>query len=376
MATTSWRSKLRRWLRGGVAAQDGDPHPPTVKCFRTDQAREAAYDARDRGRRTVPLARIVGSVGRYDDFDERFRYKRGVPSERMQRVREAMRRGTPLPPVRLYQIKDDYYVLDGNHRVAAARELGHDDILANIVELIPSADTLENVIYRQRAAFADRTGLTADIRLSEVGQYDHLLAQICRHRDHLAAAAGAAVDLPEAAEDWYRTIYRPLCGIVTRNRLLDRFPGRTPADLYVYISHHQWEEGRSRNYGLEIDRLIPKDMEAFRTMMADRGREQDYPEMKRSITAFILMNVQGKHELKILDKLFALDEVAEVHAVHGDIDLLVKVNLSRDLLASDAEIISQFVTDRIRLIQGVNSTKTLIPGVSRVKKGAGGDPAP
>lgn len=373
MGIPFWMHRLRNWLTGragGPAATEGNP---PVNCFQHDQEREQAYDARDRGRRTVALDRIVGSVGRYEDFDASFRYKRGVPSERMQRIREAMRRGTPLPPVRLYQIKDAYYVLDGNHRIAAARELGHDDILARIVELIPSADTLENVIYRQRAEFADQTGLTADIRLSEVGQYEHLLGQIDRHRDHLARTNAEAVDLPTAAEDWHRTIYRPLCGIILRNRLLDRFPGRTLADLYVYISHHQWEEGRRRNYGLAVDRFIPKDMETFRTMMADHNKHDDYPEMRRSITAFILMSVQGKHELKILDKLYALDEVSEVHSVHGDIDLLVKVNLSRNLLVSDAEVISQFVTDNVRLIPGVNSTKTLIPGVSRVKTAPGED---
>ncbi len=39
-----------------------------------------------------------------------------------------MRQGRPLGPVKLYQIKDDYYVLDGNHRISAAKELNHDEI--------------------------------------------------------------------------------------------------------------------------------------------------------------------------------------------------------------------------------------------------------
>jgi len=42
--------------------------------------------------------------------------------------------------------------------------------------------------------------------------------------------------------------------------------------------------------------------------------------------------------------------------------------LTRDLLSSDAEIISQFVHEKIRQLPGVNSTTTLIPGISKIKE--------
>ena len=117
-----------------------------VKSFNDQQEQEAAFDARDRGIRSVPLCRIVGSVGRYLDFDSHFKFIRGRPSERLQWIRQAMREGRPLKPVELYQIKDEYYVSDGNHRSSAANELGHDEILAHIVEFIPSKDTLQNIL--------------------------------------------------------------------------------------------------------------------------------------------------------------------------------------------------------------------------------------
>ena len=96
-------------------------------------------------------------------------------------------------------------------------------------------------------------------------------------------------------------------------------------------------------------------------------KDIDYPEMKQGITVFILMIVQAKKEIKLIEKLFELEAVKEVHSVHGDVDLLVKVVLSRDLLSSDAEIISQFVHERVRQLPGVISTKTLIPGLSKIK---------
>ena len=48
-----------------------------------------------------------------------------------------------------------------------------------------------------------------------------------------------------------------------------------------------------------------------------------------------------------MDKLFSLKEVQEVHSVHGEVDLLVKIILTRDFLSSDAEIIGQFVQERV-----------------------------
>jgi len=277
-----------------------------------------------------------------------------------------MQGGLALKPVDLYQIKDEYYVLDGNHRIAAAKEMGHDEILAHIVEFIPSKKTLENLLYRERAEFADRTQLPAEINLTEVSQYAYLIDQISEHQEYMQGQKGHIFSIEKASLDWYRTIYRPLCTIIQRSKLIDSFPGRTNADLYVYITFYQWKEGRKRLYGAGIGKLIEKNMEEFRQKMTDL-KNVEYPEMKRGITVFILMSVQAKKEEKLIDKLFELDEVREIYSVHGDVDLLVKVELTRDLLSSDAEVISQYVHEKVRQLPGVLSTNTLIPGFSKVK---------
>jgi hypothetical protein len=337
-----------------------------VKSFNADQQDEAAYDHLDRGIRRVPLEQIVGSVGRYKDFDSQFKPRQHLATERYRNIRTAMREGRLLPPVKLYQIKDKFYVLDGNHRIAAAKELHHDSIRASIVEFIPSRKTLENVIYQQRSRFSEQTGLAYAITLTEVGQYDRLIVQITRHRAFLEASGSKDVSFAQAASDWYETIYKPLVGIIRKGSLLKLFPKRTLDDLYAYISYHQWEEGRTRKYGIGIDRLIPNDMEAFREKMASTCKE-DYPEMLREITAFVLMKVKGKDENLIMDRLYALKEVHEIHSIHGDADILAKIVMTRDLLSSDAEIISDFVHDQFRQIDGVISTQTLIPGRSMIK---------
>ena len=338
-----------------------------TKSFRENQLNEEAYDAVNRGICAVPLNRIIGSVGRYHDFDSRFRFKPHMPSERLQNIKEALRNGKRLPPVKLYQIKDDYYVVDGNHRVAAAKEFGHELIDAYILEFIPSKQTLENLLYLERSNFQDETGLPNTIELTEVGQYGHLKKQIVDHQDYLHRISGETVPVKTAARDWFQTIYQPMISVIEKGDLIRFFPERTLADLFAYMTYHQWELGRKRKYGIGIDKQIPKDMEEFRNKMAEL-KEQEYPDMQRGIIAFVLINVKAKSEYRVIEKMFVHPEVKELHSVHGDVDILAKIVLKRDLLSSDAEIIGQFVHDNIRGISGVTSTQTLIPGFSKVKE--------
>jgi hypothetical protein len=277
-----------------------------------------------------------------------------------------MREGRRIPPISLYQIKDSYYILDGHHRYAAARELGQEEIRACIIELLPSKDTIENKLYRERSEFRDRFGLPQPVELTEMGQFSVLAEQIEEHRQFLEEEQGKAISESEAAADWFKTIYLPLRTIIESSSLTRTFRNRTVDDLCLYISLHQWKMGKNRTYGKGIDSLIPKNMEEFRKKMAQHS-DQKYPEMRREINVFILMNVEGRHETKIMDKLWALDEVREIHSVHGAIDIVIRVKLMRDLLSSDAELISQFLHTSIRQWPGVVSTQTLLPGLSKVK---------
>lgn len=367
MDTSALRSTLRKLTERYGPNRRAFRGANQAKSFDDHQQSEAAFDAKDRGTGMVPLADITGSVGRYQDFDRQFRPKSHLPSQRLEQIRTAMQRGKRMPPVKLYKIKDEYYVVDGHHRITAGRELGQEQIEGRVIEFMPSADTLENVLYCERSAFADATGLKEKIILTELGNYPKLLRQIRDHQRYLKREEGEQWTIEAAARDWFDTIYTPLVTLIDKGHLLTAFPGRTEADLYTYMAHHQWELGRRRRYGLGIDELIPKSMEAFRTKMAGKKVSQ-YPEMRRGIVAFILIDVEARHEERLLEKLTALPEVVEVHSVHGAVDMLVKIELTRDLLASDAEVIGQFTSEKIRKITGVRATQTLIPGISRVKR--------
>ena len=349
--------KAFKWRRGRDSA----------RSFNADQEQEAAFKYLERGVQPVPLERIVGSVGRYHDFDRHFRPKAHVKSERYQAVKNMLRQGRSLPPVCLYQIKDEFYVLDGNHRVAAAKELGRSDIRATILEFIPSKNTVENLIYQQRAEFINNTGLPYLITVTEPGQYAYLLDQICEHQEFLSRKNKGEVGFEAAARDWHQTIYRPLIAIIRSSSLTRYFTKRTLDDLYVYISSNLWQQDKKRKYGIGIDRLIPNDMEAFRSKMK-KPEDQDYPDVLQEISAFVLINTKsGKKEQAMMRKLFALEEVREIHVIHGNVDVLVKIVLKRDLLTTDSENIFDFINQQICQLDGVLGTQTLIPGKSLVK---------
>lgn len=360
--------KVKSPSRFGFAKICPAARESSVKRFRDVQALHQAYDYRDRGAQTVKLRQIVGSVNRYLDFDARFRLKRDRPRERLVAIRKAMERGRPLALVDLYRIKDEYFVVDGNHRISAAKERGLEELNARVIEFLPSTGTPENILYREKSEFLDRTGLPDSIALTETGQYRQLLGQIERHQQHLQQAGTAEVTSKEAASDWHKTIYSPLVRIIEKAGLLEHFPKRTISDLYAYISIHQWQQNLSRSYGSVIDGNITRNMEEFRKIMESR-KDSEYPDMLRQITVFVLINIAAKRESQILDRLFALEEVREVHSVHGSIDVIAKVVLTRNLVSSDAEVISRYVQNNIWHIPGVLSTQTLIPGLSRTKAG-------
>ena len=112
-----------------------------VRSFDVDVAAAGGVSGRvDRGFKEVPLDKIVGSVGRSHNLRSDFFYKTGqAVTARFRRVGQAMAEGKSLPPLELYKVKEPeqtsaYYVVDGHHRVAMAKQLGQDALDAHVVE--------------------------------------------------------------------------------------------------------------------------------------------------------------------------------------------------------------------------------------------------
>jgi hypothetical protein len=112
-------------------------HPSSNQLLSFDEATEGLGPWRQAyvGSRTVPVESIVGSEGRYAEFDDEFLPLRGSSEERWRSVYAALRRGEGLPPVSLLKVGDAYFVRDGNHRVSVARWLGVEALDAEVAEV-------------------------------------------------------------------------------------------------------------------------------------------------------------------------------------------------------------------------------------------------
>lgn len=217
----------------------------TVESFDRQMSEQNLTESIELGLRTVEVKRIVGSVNRWQDFDSQFRFRLTSRNamERYAGIKKALEEGVILPPVDLYKIKDKYYVVDGNHRVAAAKEIGQIYIDAYVTEFLPTGDTPQHLLWRERANFEYRTGLS-DIQFTELGMYQELLKQIERFEHEEYKRYYINDSFLHVAKQWYEDIYKPVVEEIRRERLLDEFPNLTEADLFLYATYHRIAKSR------------------------------------------------------------------------------------------------------------------------------------
>jgi hypothetical protein len=219
----------------------------------------------EKGTQMVPLENIVGSVGRYRDFTRNFLPRSAVNEERWTRLDAALNSMEGFPPVELFKIGEVYFVRDGNHRVSVARANGSTHIEAYVAEIetdIPlTLDDFERdqwIIKIERVDFLEETRIDEirpdhGIEITEPGRYEMMLDHIEVHRfllDQEFERKGSHQRLswPEAVASWYDNVYMPVVQAIRDYDLLHNFPGRTEADLYLWIALHR--ERLAAAYGL------------------------------------------------------------------------------------------------------------------------------
>jgi hypothetical protein len=97
----------------------------------------AAKNRLQRGTRVVEVDEIVGSVGRWDEFDRSFLPARASVGHKWKRIDRAFHRTEDLPPVKLYKLEEAYFVVDGHHRVSVARYHDVPTVEAAVAEFRP-----------------------------------------------------------------------------------------------------------------------------------------------------------------------------------------------------------------------------------------------
>ena len=211
-----------------------------------------------RGMQTIAIKRIVGSEGRYKDFNRAFLPRHDKLMRRWISVDMAHYQDVPLPPIKVFEIGGAYFVRDGNHRVSVAKAQGAEFIDAEVISLsseIPLspdmgfAELKRAVIGFEKARFLETTHLDrrrpgCSIEFTEVGRYDEILGHIREHKWYINLKQAAEIPFEDAAVSWYDTVYFPIIQIVRETKLLASCPPCTEADLYVYVGRHWSELGK------------------------------------------------------------------------------------------------------------------------------------
>ena len=217
----------------------------------------------------VPLEKIVGSVGRYRDFNRAFLPRNEALLERWRRVDAAMNSPGGTPPVELYKVGDLYFVREGNHRVSVARARGDKTIEAYVTPVqVPfpvEADNADELARWLSEAgyrlFLERTRLheyfpDADLRLTEPGRYRELDEQIAVHRWYMGENEKREIPYEEAVKSWYQNVFLPLANAIRKSGVLKEFPNRTVADLFLWICRHREELKALHNVDLDEEAAV------------------------------------------------------------------------------------------------------------------------
>ena len=168
------------------------------------------------GEQEIPVDRVVGTASaqaKSADFDPAFLPISSRLRDRWTRIYREMTEGDELPPIDVYKVGENYYVIDGHNRVSVSRTLGRPTIMARVIDVktraplgkdVDPAALLRAAEYAQFLACTelDRVRPEARLDVSRLGRYDELLKQILGHQYFLGIERGHAVPLPQAAASW------------------------------------------------------------------------------------------------------------------------------------------------------------------------------
>jgi ParB/Sulfiredoxin domain len=161
-------------------------------------------------------------------------------------------RDAGFPPIVVYQLGEAYFVIDGHHRVAIARQRGAETIDAEVTELkarwrLPAhADVVELIQAEQERIFMDESGLGGarpdlQMRFSRPIGYVQLLETVQIHGYHLMLDAQRVLPREEIAADWYEHVYAPTVEVIHRERLDEVCPEVTDPDRFLWVYQRRRE---------------------------------------------------------------------------------------------------------------------------------------
>ncbi|MBD5403451.1 MAG: transcriptional regulator [Treponema sp.] len=236
------------------------------------------------GMQAIPVSKIVGSEGRYKDFDNQFFPKNSFMKERWERVDSAIINDIVLPPIRVYELAGLYFVRDGNHRVSVAKSKGVEFIDAEVVSLqtevrLSPVHTLTGITkqivnYEKRnfyfeTSYGDITDYW-NLDLSIPGQYDIIYQHILTHKYFINMGKKEEISMEQAIKSWHTTVFLPAIAIIEKYNIIKYIKNRTTGDLYIYLVDSLYQI--NEKFGAEIQ---------LETFVADIKQDYKWSLMKK-----------------------------------------------------------------------------------------------
>lgn len=222
------------------------------------------------GMQVIPIDKIIGSEGRYKDFDNQFFPKRSIIKERWEHVDEAVIKDIVLPPIKVYELGGLYFVRDGNHRVSVAKSKGVEFIDAEVVSLqteikLSPVHTLTGMMKqiiaweKRNFYFETNFGDITDywvLDFSTAGQYDTIYEHILTHKYFINLNRPEEISMEEAVTSWFENVYLPVVNTIQKYKIMKYFKKNTICDLYVWIIRFYDELKKKFGSDLPLEEIV------------------------------------------------------------------------------------------------------------------------
>ncbi len=243
--SSSFSKAHRKDLYRRLARVVSGSAPAPLPSFNDLRSRLHLFQQAYAGLQTIEVDKIVGTVDRSEDFDRDFLPRSPQTRERWERLERAFP-SLGFPPISVYQVNDIYFVIDGNHRVALAKQRGAEFIDAEVTEIhtdiqIDENIDFERIIYLEQARrFMQQSGLErsrpmAQIDFSRPQGFIELLDVVKVHGYDLMMEQDRVLQPHEIAADWYDRVYLPAIESIRWEKLRELEPGSTEGDLFLWV---------------------------------------------------------------------------------------------------------------------------------------------
>ena len=266
-----------------------------------------------KGMMVVPVKLIVGSEGRYKDFDNRFLPKSNFLKERWEKIYRARLQDINLPPISVYEVGGLYFVRDGNHRVSVAKSQGAEFIDAEVVslqseiKLKPTStkdDILKQVINYEKRTFYNETSF-GDITdywcldFTSAGQYDVIYNHIITHKYYMNIGIEKEISFEDAVQSWFEKVYLPVIRVLDSHKVMKYFKKNTKSDIYVFLIKY-WDDikrklgntyslddaadGFKHSYGSNFFKRIKNLIEKHKMLRSKHEKKENNPNKNLNIS--------------------------------------------------------------------------------------------